>query len=99
MEVAATEAERGDRSSPGKVRVLNPRTGDLFDVKWGARFTQSVERLPDLDAGGLDLVVQRQHRLDQTSSACGRLGVPDLRFDRAECAAMRATSFSCIDLL
>ena len=67
----------------------DPRAGLLLDVEGRVGFPESIERFPDLDAGGLNLVVKRKHSLDQPSRTCCGLGVADLRFDGTERTTVR----------
>ena len=85
VEIAAAEAEGADARAPADAgRSGQPRPLLGVDVERRLARGQRPRAAVDLDRRRQHLVMQRQRRLDQPGGARGRLGVADLRLDRAE---------------
>ena len=88
VEVAAAEAERADAGAARVIGAADPGASAGAQVERARRQVELGVRLADLDGGGDDAVVEGHHRLEHPGRAGGRLGVPDLRLDRAERAPL-----------
>ncbi len=88
VEVAAAEAEAGDRRPARMVRGAHPRTRPGVQVERAVADPHRGVGPVHLDHRGQDLVVQGQHALQETDGPGGGLRVADLRLDRAEGAPL-----------
>src|SRR6056297_1328556 len=84
VKIAATKTQRTDTRPAGLFSVADPRPTGVIDVERAAGNEQILLWLFDLDGWRQGFVMQSQGRFDQPSGAGGRLGMADLRFDRAE---------------
>ena len=90
VEIAAPEAEGADRGPAGMAAAGQPGPALGVQIKGRVARGQRLDGLADLDRRRQHLVMERQRRLDQARGARCRLGVPHLRFDRAQGAPGRA---------
>ena len=84
MEVGAAKSKRAD-SSTTRMFPANPRASLCVQIKRRVFNIQLRMRLLNVDRGRQYFVMQSQRNLDHARRARRRFGVPDLRFDAAQC--------------
>ena len=88
MEVRTTKTKGADRGATRMVRAANPGPRGGRQIEGALLEVERRVGTIDLDGRRDHLVMQRHHDLEQSSRASRRLGVTDLRLDRAERAPL-----------